>query len=138
MKKLFLLILIGALVVMPVYATISNDIESSGLIEPYFTNIYTFHTYFDIDGVGKASLVAVLDGHGADTSRIEGKLQRYSNDEWTTIKTFTSISSNADCSLEKTYYVEKGYSYRVLYYAFVYSGPILLDHTSQISPLQFY
>lgn len=138
MKKIFLMVTAIMLLIMPVYAEENIKITSEMIIEPYFTNIYTFHTYFDIDGNGKAELAATLDGHNGDTSRIEAQLQRYSNGNWSTIKSFSSTSSTSNCSLSTNYYVAKGYSYRVIYYAYIYNGPILLDHTSQISALHFY
>lgn len=115
------------------------NIEDKGLIiEPYFSNIYTFHTYFNIDGNGKAMLSTSLDGHSGDNSKIVAILQRYSDGRWISIKSFSSTSSTSDCSMSKNYYVAKGYSYRVLFNGYIYSGQIQLDYTNQISSLRIY
>ncbi len=138
MKRFITLLIVSLLAFTPVFADNTEEVERRIDIESRFTNIYTFHTDFDIDGMGKALLGASLDGHSGDSSRIVAKLQRFSSGTWSTIKTFSSTSTTTSCTLAKNYYVTSGYSYRVLYYGYIYNGPIILDHTNQVSAMRFY
>jgi len=133
-----LIILLFVVMVLPSYAEEKGIDDQYLVIEPRFTNIYTFHTYFDIDGNGKAKLVSSLDGHSGDNSRIEATLQRYSRGRWENVKNFSSSSNSENCSISKEYYVSKGYSYRMIFNGKVFNGSTLLDSTTQTSSLRFY
>lgn len=138
MKKIMIIFIAILILAIPSFGENDLSKEEDLVVQPYFTNIYTFHTYFGIDGNGKAMIDSALDGHGGDNSRIRAKLQRYSEGSWTTLKTFETTSTTSNCTLSKSYYVTKGYAYRVLFYGYVYNGKYLLDYTNQTSTLQIY
>lgn len=130
--------LVFTMLIIPSYGESENSNEDGVVIQPYFTNIYSFYSYFDIDGNGKGMIDATLDGHGGDNGRIIAKLQRYRNGSWKTIKTYENTSTTSDCSLSKIHYVTKGYTYRVLFYGYIYNESLLLDYTNQTSSIRIY
>lgn len=147
MKKVLLILLVVFSLMVPSYAGERDgglvDENEVDLFEGFgfsarFTNIHSFTTYFDVNSSGKCTIAASLQGYNGSNSKVVAKLQKYSNGTWSTIKTFTDTHSSPDCTLSHSYYVTSGYSYRVVFYGYVYNGQILLDHTTNTSPVKIY
>lgn len=147
MKKILLILLMVSCLMVPAFADGKEEgyIDEKGVnlfdgfgYSARFTNIDSFITYFDVNDSGKCSISASLQGYNGSNSKVVAKLQRYSGGSWSTIKTYTATNSSPDCGLSAKYYVTSGYSYRTVFYAYVYNGQILLDHTSITSPVQIY
>lgn len=138
-KTIIILLLIGAFI-MPTFAMEKGQGESDSDtgITLMFAYIYDFQASFDISSSGKAQMNAFLDGVSGDSSSIEARLQRYENGNWVTIQTFSASSNTPTCQMSRSYYVMSEYSYRTVYYAYVYSGPIMLDHTTMTSSAIYY
>jgi len=142
-KKLFFSILMLLVVVTtcPAYAgkiTQNDQLESYPIIQPYFTNITIFQNYFEISAVGKASVSSYLTGREIDEVRVDASLQQYKNGSWTTIKSWTATSFGTNAGLNGTYYVAKGYCYRLFSNGKVYRNGIVIEQTSYLSESKNY
>jgi len=142
-KKLFFSILVLLVVVttFPAYAgkiTQNDQMVSNPIIQPYFTNITIFQNYFEISAVGKASVSSYLTGREIDEVRVDASLQQYKNGSWTTIKSWTATSFGTNAGLNGTYYVAKGYSYRLISNGKVYRNGIVIEQTSYLSESKNY
>jgi len=142
-KKLFFSILMLLVVVtnFPAYAgkiTQNDQMLSNPTIQPYFTNITIFQNYFEISAVGKASVSSYLTGREIDEVRVDASLQQYKNGSWTTIKSWTATSFGTNAGLNGTYYVAKGYCYRLFSNGKVYRNGIVIEQTSYLSESKNY
>ena len=110
-----------------------NEVNSNDWIQPYFTNILLFQNQFDISSSGKAIAFAYLTARNVDQVRIDISLQQYNNGSWKTIKDWTTTSSGTNIGLDKSYYISRGYTYRMISNGYVYENGILIENTSFIS-----
>lgn len=67
-----------------------------------------------INSSGKAELYCYAKGcSGITRIEISAKLQRYVDGKWVTLETFTKNSNSYMASLNDSYQVSKGYTYRI-------------------------
>lgn len=94
------------------------------IIAPLWTYILDVWQTFDISSSGKAEIVATMDAKNtkSDSLKIVANLQQFKNGSWTTIKSWTSTTESTSLIFQKSWYVPKGYSYRVLTNYYAYSG----------------
>lgn len=91
-------------------------------IQPHYTRIVTFDIGLDIASNDKStSYSAVTSSSRTDTIDLTMELQREVDGEWETIKSW-STSGLLSVSLDKDWYVLKGYDYQVLATADVYNA----------------
>lgn len=81
----------------------------------------------DVEDNGKATVMAdvIANRDKVDKIKVVCRLQRLEDDGWKTIKSWTVSSDEVDpatVALEKTYYIHKGYSYRVQLNSKAYVG----------------
>lgn len=100
-----------------------NTRENS-VISPLWTYILDVWQTFDISSSGKAEIVATMDTKNSevDNLKIVSNLQQLKNGSWTTIKSWTSTTESTSLILQGTWYVSKGYSYRVVTNYYAYNG----------------
>ena len=87
-------------------------------IQPRWSYFISIMGDMDVTTSGKATVLAdvVADPTKGDKITVICRVQRLEGSTWKTIKSWTESSDNADpgsVSMEKTYYIQEGYSYRV-------------------------
>jgi len=104
--------------VTPVYAATADP-----GITPLWDQILYCSADLTIDANGTAQLHCIGYGN-ADTTKviITAKLQRSRGLFWTTVETFSTESNLAAATLNESYNVDAGYSYRIKLTVTVYSG----------------
>lgn len=127
MKKkviiLFLVMLTVSASTVPVLANSSELSKGESLISPMFTYIFRAEAELYINSSGKATVETYVTGNSEVTSsKATIRLQQYKSGSWTTIKTWNESSSSRILNFSSTYYVPKGYYYRVQSTVTVYSG----------------
>lgn len=115
-----------------------NDVTQQLVIRPNFTYIWIFQTGFDISSTGKASVNVYLTAQNVDSVKVEASLQQYKNGTWTTIKSWSNTETGTNAGLAGTYYVTKGYSYRVVSCGSVFKSGNLVEITSYTSNSKTY
>lgn len=130
LKILGMLILMLILFPQQGQAVELDNIEN---IQPLFTNINTFQSTFDIDSNGKSSNTVYLNARNADMVKINAYLQQYKGGRWTTIKSWSGSRKSTSYGFTKSWYVSKGYSYRLVSYGYVYKDNRIVESTSRIS-----
>lgn len=110
-----------------VYAETNDYVEKDSTYEamdvtPAWTYILDVWQVFDISSSGRAEIATLMDTKNGDTDslKIVSNLQQLQNGSWTTIKSWTRTTEATLLTLEATWYVYKGYSYRLVtsYYAY--------------------
>ena len=127
MKKKFIILFLVMLTVsastVPVLANSSELSKKESLISPMFTYIFRAEAELYINSSGKATVETYVTGNSEVTSaKATIRLQQYKNGSWTTIKTWNESSGSRILNFSSTYYVPKGYYYRVQSTVTVYSG----------------
>lgn len=140
-KWLIKIIIFLMVISTPVYA--SNNYEDTNILDntiitPYFSNISVFTNTFEISSSGKASVASYLSARNIDNLTIEVDLQQFKDGNWTTIKSWTQSSKGISGGLSGSYYVIKGYIYKVVSKAMVYKNGVLVESTSNISKMESY
>lgn len=130
LKILGMLILMLILFPQQGQAVELDNIEN---IQPLFTNINTFQSTFDIDSNGKSSNTVYLNSRNADRIKINTYLQQYNSGRWTTIKSWSESRNSTSYGFTNNWYVNKGYSYRLVSYGYVYKSNRIVESTSRIS-----
>ena len=90
-------------------------------IQPHYTRILTFDIDLDIASNDKSTSYSKVTASHTDKINLTMELQREVDGEWETIKTW-STSNTWIASMEKDWYVGKGYDYQVLATADVYNA----------------
>jgi hypothetical protein len=152
MKKVILILMMFILVTtMPVMASTNEREVESNVVEKTVSTIHIsgakYSNIFSIDGrlsissFGKASVGATIDG-GKDVEKVSviAELQQYKNGEWVEIKTWERYNPyDGILILGESYYVAKGYEYRVVLDIEVFDKDgKSLDSTTAIIPKQHY
>lgn len=130
LKILGMLILMLILFPQQGQAVELDNIEN---IQPLFTNINTFQSTFDIDSNGKSLNTVYLNSRNADRIKINTYLQQYNSGRWTTIKSWSESRNSTSYGFTNNWYVNKGYSYRLVSYGYVYKSNRIVESTSRIS-----
>lgn len=109
------------------------ELDNIENIQPLFTNINTFQSTFDIDSNGKSLNTVYLNSRNADRIKINTYLQQYNSGRWTTIKSWSESRNSTSYGFTNNWYVNKGYSYRLVSYGYVYKSNRIVESTSRIS-----
>ena len=129
------------LIAIPTYAN-SNDLKNEYseqiIVQPYFTNISIFQNLFDISSDGKVSVTVYLTAQNVDSVKVDANLQQFKNGFWTTIKSWSNTSVGTNAGLSGTYYVAKGYNYRLVSNGTVYKSISIIETTTFTSTSKSY
>ena len=121
MKKILALILIMVTVfILPLPAHAHNTMHES-IIVPYWTWTDVIKNALDISDSGRADITAYIITSKADKLKIETNLQQKDGSSWTTLKTWTKTDDNSTTLVSGSYYVKRGYYYRLKTAFYVYS-----------------
>ena len=133
--RLFTLLVALCLIVPSASATATNE----KMVQPRYTNITQFYADLELTSGWRADCYAYVKlANSTDSANLTMELQRSSNgSSWSTIKAWTT-SGRGTVTLDKSYYVTSGYSYRVVATVEVYTSAGTLAETasavSQIAP----
>jgi hypothetical protein len=108
------------------------------IVSPFFTNITLFQNVFDISTDGKASISVYLTARNVDSVKVDASLQQFKNGNWLTIKSWTNTSAGTYAGVSGTYYVAKGYQYRLVSSGYVYKSGNLIEQTDFYSIIKTY
>lgn len=118
---LLTLVMVFSIAAPAVSAVDATNPEIEG-IEPRYTRVATFDIDLDIGSNDKStSYSRVTSGYGKDTINLTMELQQKIDGKWETIKSWSG-SGVITVSLEKDWYVDRGYDYQVLSTADVYNS----------------
>lgn len=107
--------------------------SESNVMQPQWTEIFQFTNTFEISSSGRAAVETILYAFDVDEIRISADLQQLKNGSWTTIKSWTSSSTDVYCTLEEAWYVMSGYSYRLVTTGTVYENGSQVEQTTYTS-----
>lgn len=116
--------------------SVSKTTGNYEIVTPFFTNITLFQNVFDISTDGKASVSVYLTARNVDSVKIDASLQQLKNGNWLTIKSWTNTSAGTYAGVSGTYYVAKGYKYRLVSSGMVYMKQVLLEKSNSISDVK--
>jgi len=117
---------------------IKNSTVNQEIVKPRFTNISLFQNVFDISTDGKASISVYLTARNVDSVKVDVILQQLKNGNWVTIKSWTDTSAGTYAGVNGTYYVSKGYQYRIMSNGYVYQNGIVAENSSATSTSKIY
>lgn len=118
---LLTLVMVFSIVAPAVSAVDATNPETEG-IEPRYTRIVTFDIDLDIASNDKStSYSRIASPYDTDKINMTMELQQKIDGKWETIKSW-STSGTWIVSLEKDWYVDRGYDYQVLTTADVYNA----------------
>lgn len=133
MKRICAIILVTVILCSIIYpASATNEIDSG----PRFTYISSAYGSLTIDGDNIATCYAYCSAYNKNLSvRITGALQRYTNNSWNTIASWSKTGIGI-ALMNKQYYVSGGYSYRFIVNVSVLnsSGVVLEQHSFVCTP----
>lgn len=109
------------------------ELDNIENIQPLFTNVNTFQSTLDIASNGKSSNTVYLNSRNADKVKINAYLQQYNSGRWTTVKSWSGSRSSTSYGFTNNWYVNKGYSYRLVSYGYIYKDNKIVESTSRIS-----
>lgn len=138
---LLVLAIVSFMTCLPSYAVAPkmNFIgEDKNIVTPMFTNIAIFQNAFDISVDGRAEVMSYLSARNVTEVMVEAQLQQNKNGVWTTVKTWSSTSKGTNAGLEGSYYVLKGYKYRLVSKGKVYKNGSLVEETSSVGASKTY
>lgn len=131
-KKKMIAFLLTLVMVVSVAAPFAFAADEG--IQPHYRRILTFDIDLDINSRDKStSYSKVTSSCDTDTIDLTMELQREVNGDWETIKSWSSSSAWV-ASMEKDWYVVKGYDYQLLSTADVYNeNGIWQETVSEVS-----
>ena len=123
--------------VVPSYAE-ALDTTKKSMLQPYWTEISQFNNSFDITSTGRSDIESMMYAFSVDLIEIQVNLQQYKNGSWTTIKSWTGKSKDVICSVVGSWYVQKGYAYRMVSTGTVYIDGQEVEQVNYISQGRWY
>ena len=140
-KRIICILLATCLMSVGVFATnVDTSAYAETSIQPRFTYISSVSVGLGIDLDGKAFCDTGVTLHeSTHDGRIDMKLQRYKNNDWQNVKSWTITDDGPDVDLTEYWYVVPGYDYRVVSDVYVLnaSGRII-EITTEYSPIVEY
>lgn len=114
MKKVLIVLMIFALCIcnLSVFADNNSTISQYADITPFNIAITTSLNKFDISTAGEAYCMGKTITTSTYKAHTTVELQQYTK-SWTKFTSWSATSSTKIMQLEKNYYVDKGYSYRL-------------------------
>lgn len=144
MKRFVVLVLIIIFACgMPIQASsyAPMNLEENNLlvdIVPLWTMINKVTNGLDINTNGNASMFSRISTYReVDNIRISAHLQRYEGGSWITIKHWAQDYTGSSALWTKSWYVNKGYNYRLMTYFHVSKGTSE-ESTILISGIKYY
>ena len=122
---------------LPCQAYSLND-NFQGDIQPMFTYINFFTTYFDINYYGKAIIDVYVYAAYTEETGVSAELQQLKQGQWKTIKTWSHRDQYHGCGFGVEYAVTEGYAYRVVAKAYVYQNGEVVESTTLESRIRSY
>ena len=115
----------------------ANKAESDvGILWTFITD---YRNFFEVSSNGQARANVRLNASSdIDKVVIDASIQQYANGNWKTIKSWTSTSYSSNGYLNQTWYVNKGYYYRLVSTGKVYQDNVLVEQTSYTGPSYWY
>lgn len=132
---ILLLCVISNIFSYPIKANdVNNVLIEEELIKVYFTDIYSYNTWLDIDSMGEANVkVSLLSYNGAEV-KIKCYLQQSNAGVWRNLMSWSSQNKRSQGQITEKYYVSEGYTYRLKSYVYVYDMKgKLLESASKMS-----
>lgn len=133
MKKQFIFLILLCLMLfvsaLPSQALQGED-SARGIVKPLFTYISVFETCLVITPGGRADVDVFVYAPPAEETGVSAYLQQYKNGSWQTIKSWSNREEGDCCGMGNSWYVNKGYSYRVVSYGHVYINGVIVESTS--------
>lgn len=99
-------------------------------IMPQWSDVSTITSSMEVDKWGIASISATgkaSTSSSADTVEVIAELQKYENDDWNTIKTWTDKQNVRFAGVSGRYAIAKGYKYQLYITVKAYKGSKLLE-----------
>ena len=118
--------------------SVSKTTGKHEIVTPFFTNITLFQNVFDISTDGKATISVYLTARNVDSVKVDTSLQQFKNGNWLTIKSWTNTSAGTYAGVSGSYYVAKGYQYRLVSSGYVYKSGSLIEQTEYYSNIKHY
>lgn len=132
-----LAILIMLICIFPSFSVRANDIdlelENKELIGVRFIAIEYFRNWFDVSDQGIASFTSKLIANNVDRTHIYSSIQKYVDGIWVSVNSWASKVDSSNNELSRTYFVPKGFYYRLKSTAYVYTDEKLIEKTTFIS-----
>jgi hypothetical protein len=116
----------------------SLDNAKDTIIQPRWTEISQFNNSFNITSSGRADIKSTMYAFNVDFIEVEVNLQQFKNGSWATIKTWTGTSEDVICSVVGSWYVQKGYSYRLKSTGTVYINGQQVEQANYTSNIKYY
>ncbi len=141
MKKMGFISVVMVLLISLSFGTpVLASVAPQGTIVPCYSYISTIGSGLSINSGGYSTCSGFINIYVNYSSTITITLQRSSNgSSWTNIKSWSqSFSTTGLNSIEKGYYVESGYFYRVLTTAQVKNGNTVLETATCYSAVKSY
>jgi len=108
------------------------------VISPRWTLIHRVSNGLSIDSDGQATMTSFISAYSTvERVRITAHLQRQENDTWVTVKNWSQDYEGTSALWTKTWYVNKGYNYRLMTFFYAYAGDDQ-ESTFLISGSQYY
>lgn len=116
-----------------------GTINYNSEIVPTWAMIMNVRNGLEIKSDGKALMFSQITGYSGQVRniRISAYLQRYVNGTWVTIKNWIQDYEGSSALWTKSWYVNKGYYYRLKTYFYIYSNGSQ-ESTVLISGVKYY
>lgn len=132
-KKLIVfmtIVLVLCLIPTQIFGLQSAD-QAESDVGILWTSITDYRNFFEVSSNGQAlANVRLYARSDIDKVVIDASIQQYVNGSWKTIKSWTSTSYSSSGYLNQTWYVSKGYYYRLVSTGKVYQDDVLVEQTS--------
>lgn len=141
LKRLGVVFLICLLLMTGGIVSFAGDesIEVNGIIVPYYTYVSSVGAGLDIESDGYAYCESVINIYSMRDIELTITLQRSTNGKtWTNVKSWTDYVYDNYHFMQKGYYVNSGYTYRVMATGKVKSGSTTLETVTAYSPTYSY
>ena len=132
-----LIVLLLCSTIFPAFAD-SLDYAKESNIQPRWTEISQFNNSFNITSSGRADIKSTMSAFSVDFIMVKAILQQFKNGSWITIKTWEGTSEAVICSVVGSWYVQKGYSYRMLSTGTVYINGQQVEQANYTSLSKWY
>lgn len=141
LKKRILLLTLTVLLlcstIFPAFADSLDNAKESN-IQPRWTEISQFNNSFNITSSGRADIKSTMSAFSVDFIMVRTNLQQFKNGSWTTIKTWTGTSEDVICSVAGSWYVQKGYAYRMKSTGTVFVNGQQVEQANYTSNIKYY
>ncbi|GMQ58384.1 hypothetical protein AN1V17_27790 [Vallitalea sediminicola] len=106
--------------------------------QPYFVSIITFENTFEISTYGRASVTSYLFARNVNKVKITANLQKYTDGDWKTIKSWSGSEDDTSCLTGGKWYIASGNTYRITSYGYTYKDDEFVESTVYISESKEY